>query len=41
VLAARIADVARLMARMHHGRVNAYVGYVLVTLIVFLILGEI
>ena len=35
VLAARLADAARLLARMHHGRVNAYVGYVLVTLIVF------
>jgi hydrogenase-4 component B len=31
--------VAALLARMHHGRVNAYVAYVLATLIVFLILA--
>lgn len=40
VLAARMAGAARFVARMHHGRVNAYVGYVLVTLIVFLVLGN-
>ena len=38
--ASRFMAVARVLARMHHGRVNAYVGYVLMTLIVFLILGE-
>ena len=39
-LASGFAAAARVLARMHHGRVNAYVGYVLVTLIAFLILGE-
>jgi hypothetical protein len=40
VLASRLAGIARLLARMHHGRVNAYIGYVLLTLVIFLILGE-
>jgi hydrogenase-4 component B len=31
--------LAAILARMHHGRVNAYVAYVLVTLIVFMILA--
>jgi hydrogenase-4 component B len=31
--------IAALLARMHHGRVNAYVAYVLATLIVFLVLA--
>lgn len=40
VLAARLAGTAGWLARMHHGRVNAYVGYVLATLVIFLILGQ-
>jgi hypothetical protein len=40
LLATRLSALARLLARMHRGRVNACIGYVLVTLIVFLILDE-
>jgi hydrogenase-4 component B len=39
VLATLLAGAARLLARMHHGRVNAYVTYVLGTLIVLLALS--
>lgn len=39
VLTAQLTRVARVLARMHHGRVNAYVAYVLGALIVFLILS--
>jgi len=39
VLTTQIGRGARLLARMHHGRVNAYVAYVLGTLLVFLILS--
>jgi hydrogenase-4 component B len=38
-LATRFAAAARLLARMHHGKVNAYVTYVLGTLIVLLALS--
>lgn len=31
---------AQLLAYMHHGRVNAYVAYVLLTLIVFLVAAQ-
>ncbi len=31
--------VAHWLARMHHGRLNAYVAYVLLTLIAFLAIG--
>ena len=36
VLAAGMARLAGTLARMHHGRVNAYIGYVLGTLVIFL-----
>jgi hydrogenase-4 component B len=39
VLATHLTGVARLLARMHHGKVNAYVTYVLGTLIVLLALS--
>lgn len=39
MLSAIMMGVARLLARMHHGRVNAYVSYVLVTLVIFLALS--
>lgn len=39
VLATHLGGAARLLARMHHGKVNAYVTYVLGTLIVFLALS--
>ena len=39
VLATQLTGAARLLARMHHGKVNAYVTYVLGTLIVLLVLS--
>jgi len=39
VLAAGAARAAGLLARIHHGRVNAYVAYVLGTLVAFLVLA--
>ena len=39
-LAPRVLAAVRLLARMHHGRVNAYVGYVLVTLLAFLVISQ-
>lgn len=36
-----LMKVAALTARMHHGRVNAYVAYVLATLVVFLLLAAV
>lgn len=38
-VAAGVGHTARLLARMHHGRLNAYVAYVLLTLVVFLIIA--
>lgn len=32
--------VAQTAARMHHGRINAYVAYVLLTLVAFLIISD-
>ncbi len=40
-LATELERGARLLARMHHGRINAYVAYVLGTLIVFLVLAAV
>jgi len=34
------AGIARALARMHHGRLNAYIGYVPLSLLAVLILGE-
>jgi hydrogenase-4 component B len=39
VLATRLIGAARFLARMHHGKVNAYVAYVLGTLIALLALS--
>jgi hypothetical protein len=39
VVSRGLMRVAAGLARMHHGRVNAYVAYVLVTLLVFLVLA--
>lgn len=38
-VAAGVGHTARLLARMHHGRLNAYVAYVLLTLVMFLIIA--
>jgi hydrogenase-4 component B len=38
-LASGLTKVAAWFARMHHGRVNAYVAYVLATLLVFLVVS--
>ncbi len=38
-LSSQLIRVARLLARMHHGKVNAYVAYVLGTLILFLVVA--
>lgn len=40
-LASQLVRGARLLARMHHGKVNAYVAYVLGTLLAFLVLAAI
>jgi hydrogenase-4 component B len=39
VIAEGTGTLARLLARMHHGRVNSYVAYVLAILVIFLIIG--
>lgn len=39
VLAAHFTGAARFLARMHHGKVNAYVAYVLGTLVLLLVLS--
>ena len=35
-----VTGIARILARMHHGRLNAYVGYVLLSLLAVLVLGR-
>jgi hydrogenase-4 component B len=40
LLAAWMAQAASLLARIHHGRINAYVAYVLGTLVAFLIIAD-
>jgi hydrogenase-4 component B len=37
---AGVAWLARMAAKMHHGRVNAYAAYILVALIAFLVIAE-
>jgi hydrogenase-4 component B len=39
IIAPRVLAAVRVLARMHHGHLNAYVGYVLLTLLVLLTLG--
>ena len=37
---ASVTGIARILARMHHGRLNAYIGYVLLSLLAVLVLGR-
>jgi hydrogenase-4 component B len=37
---AAVTGIARILARMHHGRLNAYIGYVLLSLLAVLVLGR-
>jgi hydrogenase-4 component B len=39
VLTRSLSAIAAWLARMHHGRVNAYVAYVLATLVLFLVVS--
>jgi hypothetical protein len=40
-LEAGAIEIARALARMHHGRLNAYIGYVLLSLLAVLVLGRV